>query len=118
MYALILITALWSEYTSHATGVNTTVLTTRFNTLATCNAVAAQTNRSIAITPIRNVTVVATSPLEACVSTYTGQQKTEEYITYQCVSYDVKMNCIVNAPFVNYVTYKEVNVQCNWNEWR
>lgn len=58
------------------------------------------------------------APVEACKSVYTGQQKTEEYITYQCAAYDSKMNCTVNMPVVNQYTYREVNNQCNWNEWR
>lgn len=58
------------------------------------------------------------APVEACKSVYTGQQKTEGYYTYQCAAYDNKMNCTVQIPIYNEVTYHEVNNQCNWNEWR
>jgi hypothetical protein len=58
------------------------------------------------------------APVESCKSVYTGQQKTEQWISYQCAAYDDKMNCVVNMPVVNETTYQEVNNQCNWNEWR
>lgn len=58
------------------------------------------------------------APVESCKSTYTGQQKTEEFITYTCAAYDKNMVCTVQIPVTNQVTYREVNNQCNWNEWR
>lgn len=58
------------------------------------------------------------APVEACKSIYTGQQKTEQWYTYQCAAYNQQGVCTVNMPVYNEYTYQEVNNQCNWNEWR
>ena len=58
------------------------------------------------------------APVESCKSVYTGQQKTEGYYTYVCAAYNAQGVCTVNVPVYNEYTYREVNNQCNWNEWR
>lgn len=67
---------------------------------------------------VRHPSLYMKAPVESCRSTYTGQQKTEGYYTYQCAAYDGKGNCTVQMPIYNEYTYREVNNQCSWNEWR
>ena len=59
------------------------------------------------------------APVSACRSTYTGQQRTEDVVHYQCAAFDAKTGaCTVQMPVYTQVTYHEVNNLCNWNEWR
>lgn len=58
MYTLVLITVLWSNHNSQSN--HTTIKLGDFLSLGRCNHVAAQTNRTIAVTNTRNVTIVAT----------------------------------------------------------
>lgn len=58
------------------------------------------------------------APLEHCAQSYTGRQRVQEMVHYQCAAYDSKMNCTVNMPVYTQSTQQEVNVLCNWNEWR
>lgn len=58
------------------------------------------------------------APLKYCMQTHTGRQNVVDVVHYQCAAYDSKMNCTVNMPVYTQYTQQEVNVLCNWNEWR
>lgn len=58
-YTLILLTVLWSDYDRNAVGTTTTRITV-YPTQAACEEKARLTNRTLAVTSTKNVTLIAT----------------------------------------------------------
>lgn len=57
------------------------------------------------------------APVTACRATYTGQEKTETTTHMQCMQSGDNA-CGMQIPIVTSTTYREVEIVCNWKEWR
>ncbi|RFP19161.1 hypothetical protein [Duganella sp. BJB475] len=63
----------------------------------------------------RGAYVVA--PASACRAAYTGQAKTETDTHMQCMQSGDNA-CGMQIPIITSTTYREVEIVCNWKEWR
>jgi hypothetical protein len=59
-----------------------------------------------------------TIPVEYCTETPTGRTREQMVTTNNCYSYDKNGVCTMNVPTTSYYIEKEVNVACNYSEWR